>query len=198
MPTASTSSPRLSAQLLNGSGEVLAAARVPALVRCVVIAIEPPSSATSAFAAGLASPSAVTATSAPPIGRTTVCTASHNESNHGILSATNSTRYIASAAVMITGLSKTRNCSGSATRPSAFSIGMTSEPLPAGENQDAGDEREHGHERRWQPERHHAGDAVQDEPDPQHQHPRIAWQSRGHHVPPVIPFRSGLPAIRQR
>jgi hypothetical protein len=37
------------------------------------------------------------------------------ESTHGILSATNSTTYIASAAPMIQLLSKIRNCSGSAT-----------------------------------------------------------------------------------
>jgi len=42
--------------------------------------------------AGEASPSVAIAINAPPIGRTTVWTASHAESTHGILSATNSTR----------------------------------------------------------------------------------------------------------
>src|SRR6267142_2225189 len=117
METASTSSPKLRIQLLNGSGLVLAAARVPALVRCVVIATDPPRSAAIVVIVGDASPSAVTATSAPPIGRTTVCTMSQSESSHGILSATNSTRYIASATVMTIGLSNARNCGGSATSP---------------------------------------------------------------------------------
>ncbi len=36
------------------------------------------------------SPSVATATSAPPAGRMNVCTVSHSESTHGILSATNS------------------------------------------------------------------------------------------------------------
>ena len=40
---------------------------------------------------GVCSPSVATATSAPPSGRMTVCTLSHSESTHGILSATNST-----------------------------------------------------------------------------------------------------------
>src|SRR5437762_4998221 len=103
MPTATTSSATLSSQLLNGSGDVFAAARVPAFVTWVVIAIEPPRSAASAVAAGDAAPSVLTAITAPPIGRTIVWTASHTESNHGILSATNSTAYIASAAAMIAG-----------------------------------------------------------------------------------------------
>src|SRR5581483_11406864 len=78
-PTANASSSRLNAQLLNGSGLVFAAARAPALVKWVVIATDPPSSAASACAVGDASPRALTATSAPPTGRTTVCTASHSE-----------------------------------------------------------------------------------------------------------------------
>src|SRR5207247_1089656 len=117
MPTANTSSPTLRNQLLNGSGLVFAAARVPALVRCVVIATEPPSRATIVVTAGEASPSAVTATSAPPIGRTMVCTVSQTESTHGILSATNSIRYIVSAAPMTSGWSNARNWSGRVTRP---------------------------------------------------------------------------------
>src|SRR5262249_56978815 len=97
MPIAMTSSARLSSQVLNGSGDVFAAARVAAFVTCVVVAIVPPRIAASAIEAGDASPIALTAISAPPSGRTTVWTASHTESNHGILSATNSTRYIVSA-----------------------------------------------------------------------------------------------------
>ena len=57
------------------------------------------------------------AMSAPPSGRIAVWTASQTESNHGILSAMNSTAYITSAAPMIQSLSKTRYCSGSATHP---------------------------------------------------------------------------------
>src|SRR2546421_275435 len=97
------SSERLRNQLLNGSGETLTAARVDAFVTCVVIAIVPPRSAASAVDAGVAPPIALTAISAPPIGRTIVWIASQIESNHGILSATNSTRYMASATPMTAG-----------------------------------------------------------------------------------------------
>ena len=85
-----TSSARLSAQLENGSGLVLATARVPALVKCVPAARVPPRSATRPSTVGLASPSAATAMRAPPTGRISVWTASQSESSQGILSATNS------------------------------------------------------------------------------------------------------------
>src|SRR5689334_5661818 len=96
-PTATRSSDTLRTQLLNGSGETFAAARVDAFVTCVVIASVPPRSAAAAVDAAVGWPSVLTAIHAPPSGRTTVWIASHTESNHGILSATNSTRYIASA-----------------------------------------------------------------------------------------------------
>src|SRR4051812_4103676 len=97
------SSAVLRSQLLNGSGETFAAARVEAFVTCVVSARVPPRSAAAAVDAGVAWPTVLTAIHAPPSGRTTVWIASHTESNHGILSATNSTRYIASASPMTTG-----------------------------------------------------------------------------------------------
>jgi hypothetical protein len=89
--TTNASSPRLRSQFENGSGLVLARARVPALLKCDPAARVPPSSPTSASVVGLASPRVVTAMTTPPIGRMAVCTASHIESNQGILSATNST-----------------------------------------------------------------------------------------------------------
>src|SRR5438132_10024841 len=70
---------------------VFATARVLALVRCVLAASVPPTSAATALAPGDASPSVATAISAPPAGLITVCTVSHSESSHGILSAKNST-----------------------------------------------------------------------------------------------------------
>ena len=70
-PMTKTSSARLTAQLLNGSGLTLTAARVPALVRWPPAASVPPVIAMIACSHGDASPSVVTATSAPPSGRTT-------------------------------------------------------------------------------------------------------------------------------
>ncbi len=91
-PTTNTSSPRLRAQFENGSGLVLTIARVPALVRWVLPATTPPSSAASAVTVGVAWPSAVIAISAPPTGRMKVWMVSHAVSTHGILSVRNSTR----------------------------------------------------------------------------------------------------------
>ncbi len=85
------SSPRLSSQLVNGSGLALATTRVPAFVTCVLPATTPPTSAVSAVTAGEASPSVVTAMSAPPTGRMNVCSVSQMVSTQGILSARNST-----------------------------------------------------------------------------------------------------------
>ncbi len=101
----------------NGSGLVLAAARVPALVKCVPAASAPPSSATSPCIVGLASPSVVTAITAPPIGRMTVCTASHIESTQGILSATNSIDVEHERDDDHHVVVEDANCSGSATQP---------------------------------------------------------------------------------
>src|SRR5262245_21463103 len=114
-PIANRSSTKLSAQLLNGSGLVLATARVPAFETCALIATDPPSSATRPCTNGDASPRAATATSAPPTGRMTVWTASHAVSTHGILSATNSTRYSAIATLITAGCANAWNCSGNAT-----------------------------------------------------------------------------------
>ena len=89
-PTTKRSSPRLRAQFENGSGLALASTRVPLLLKCVLAASAPPRRATIVSVAGVFSPSVATAITAPPIGLMTVCTASHAESTHGILSATNS------------------------------------------------------------------------------------------------------------
>src|SRR5438093_4924722 len=90
-PMTNASSMKLRNQLLNGSGLVYATARVLALVRCVLEASVPPTSAATALAPGDASPRVATAISAPPADLITVCTVSHSESSHGILSAKNST-----------------------------------------------------------------------------------------------------------
>ena len=89
-PTTNTSSPTLRNQFENGSGLALATTRVPAFVKCVLAATVPPSSATIVSTAGDASPSAVSAISAPPSGRMKVCSVSQAESIQGILSAKNS------------------------------------------------------------------------------------------------------------
>ena len=90
-PTTNRSSPRLSSQLVNGSGLVFAMTRVPALVTCVLPATMPPSSAVRPVTAGEASPSVVIAMSAPPTGRMNVWSVSQMVSTQGILSARNST-----------------------------------------------------------------------------------------------------------
>ena len=108
-PTANASSPRLKSQFENGSGLTLTAARVPAFVKWLLAAKVPPASAVSPCTKGDASPSVDTAMRAPPTGRTSVCTVSHRLSTHGTLSATNSTRYNASAPPMIQLLSNAAN-----------------------------------------------------------------------------------------
>ena len=90
-PTTKTSSPRLSSQLVNGSGLALATTRVPAFVMWELPATMPPSSAVRPVTVGDASPSVVIAISAPPIGRMKVCRVSQIVSTQGILSARNST-----------------------------------------------------------------------------------------------------------
>ena len=90
-PITKASSARLSPQLLNGSGLTFTAARVPALVKWPPAASVPPTIAVTPCSHGAASPSVETAITAPPSGRTTVCTVSHMVSTQGTLSATNST-----------------------------------------------------------------------------------------------------------
>ncbi len=90
-PITKASSARLSPQLVNGSGLTFTAARVPALVKWPPAASVPPTIAVTPCSHGAASPSVDTAISAPPSGRTSVCTVSHTVSIHGTLSATNST-----------------------------------------------------------------------------------------------------------
>src|SRR5262249_23579545 len=82
--TTKPSSDRLRIQFENGSGLVLATARVPALVACVLVASSAPVSAASACIPGDAAPIDATAINAPPAGRINVCTASQMESTHGI------------------------------------------------------------------------------------------------------------------
>src|SRR5688572_13878254 len=116
-PTTKRSSPKLRIQFENGSGLVLAAARVLVLLRWLPAATTPPASATSPSIAGDVSPSVVTATSAPPTGRIAVCTMSHSVATYGILSAQNSTKYMTAAAPMTRSLLKAWNCGGSSTQP---------------------------------------------------------------------------------
>ena len=70
-PTTKRSSAMLRAQFEKGSGLALARTRVPLLLKCVLAASAPPSSATTASVAGAFSPSVATAINAPPIGRMT-------------------------------------------------------------------------------------------------------------------------------
>jgi hypothetical protein len=95
----------------------LATARVLVFVRWLLAATVPPRSATSPSVAGEASPRVLTAMTAPPMGRMAVCTMSHAESSHGILSAKNSTTYMIRAAPMIRSLLNTWNWGGRDTQP---------------------------------------------------------------------------------
>src|SRR5688572_8999327 len=104
-------------QFENGSGLVLAAARVLVFVRWLPAATAPPSSATSPSIVGEASPRVVTAISAPPTGRIAVWMTSQMVSTYGILSAKNSIRYIAIAAAMTISLLKAWNWGGRLTQP---------------------------------------------------------------------------------
>src|SRR6266849_3176660 len=70
--TASRSSPKLSAQLLNGSGVVLTAARVVAFVPCEVRATPPASNAAPQRHSTGAEPAALNASSAAAGGRINV------------------------------------------------------------------------------------------------------------------------------
>src|SRR5262245_37801370 len=94
------SSERLSSQLLNGSGLTFAAALVDAFAVWAVRAMLPPASAAITCHWGSTFPTTPYASNAPAAGRITVWIPSHRLSNHGILSATNSTRNITAAARM--------------------------------------------------------------------------------------------------
>src|SRR5467141_5386180 len=90
--TAKTSSPKLNAQLLNGSGLVLTAARALAFVPCEARATPPASSAAPQRHSGGAPPAAAKARRAAAGGRMKVWIASQIVSKYGILSAKNSMR----------------------------------------------------------------------------------------------------------
>src|SRR5260221_14488146 len=87
--TARASSPRLSTQLLKGSGLVLTAARVLAFVPCEVRATPPARSAALQRHSGGAATVALYARSAAAGGRVKVGTASQMGSTYGIFSARN-------------------------------------------------------------------------------------------------------------
>ena len=86
------SSPTETATLLAGSGEVLTAARRPALTAWLARAVAPPAVAATACSNDEASPAMSAPSAAPTAGRITVCTASQVLSTYGTLSATTSTR----------------------------------------------------------------------------------------------------------
>src|ERR1700675_567328 len=88
--TASRSSPKLKAQLLNGSGTVLTAARVDAFVLCEVSATPPARSAAAQRHSGGAAAAAPYARIAAAGGRMKVWSASQTVSRNGTLSARNS------------------------------------------------------------------------------------------------------------
>src|SRR5213076_1743270 len=88
--TARTSSPKLSAQLLNGSGLAFTAARALAFVPCEVRATPPAMSAALQRHSGAAPLAAAYASIAAAGGRMKVWTASQTVSKYGILSARNS------------------------------------------------------------------------------------------------------------
>src|SRR5215475_12436389 len=88
--TARTSSPKLNAQLLSGSGERFAAARALAFVPCEVSAMPPARRAAPQRQGSGADAAALKASRAAAGGRIKVCTACQMESMYGILSARNS------------------------------------------------------------------------------------------------------------
>ena len=83
--------------LVTGSGEVLTASRIPALVRCDSNAVPPPTEASTIWSSEVSSgtlPASSAPITAPAVGRIRVEIASHVESTYGILSATNSMAYM--------------------------------------------------------------------------------------------------------
>ncbi len=107
-PATVMSSPELTMTLLAGSGEVLTAARRPALARWLTRAMTPPEVAAKIWLSDESLPASRAPITAPMLGRMTVCRASHSESTYGILSATNS-RVKSTAAAMRTSV-RVRPC----------------------------------------------------------------------------------------
>src|SRR5579863_4111108 len=101
------SSPRLSAQLLSGSGDMLAAARALAFVPCEVSAMPPARSAAAQRQGSGAAAVALKANRAAAGGRMKVCTACQTESMYGTLSARNSITYRTAAMPRTMGLEST-------------------------------------------------------------------------------------------
>jgi hypothetical protein len=115
--TANASSPMLNAQLENGSGLVLAAARADALAPCDVSATLPASNAAPIFQTSGTAPNDDHAISAAAGGRMNVWTASQALSTSGILSAMNSMTKSVSAIPMMTGLERMCSEGGNCTTP---------------------------------------------------------------------------------
>ena len=112
-------------QLVNGSGEVLMTARVPALAAWVPAAIMPPprSAATVCNSSFMKSspPTAPAAMRAPAGMRMKVWIRSQMESRPGILSAKNSMKYSSAAAASTQVEDKTAMLSGREITPKASS-----------------------------------------------------------------------------
>ncbi|CAM5713807.1 hypothetical protein SCALM49S_06293 [Streptomyces californicus] len=80
IPATPRSSTTLIPMLLNGSGEVLTAIRVPAFTRWLTSAVDPPIAPAASSGSEPLSPASSAATTAPATGRTTVCAVSQTES----------------------------------------------------------------------------------------------------------------------
>jgi hypothetical protein len=135
-PRTSTSSPSESATLENGSGEVLAAARAPALEKWVAAVTDPPSKAAASAMPAPESPNTPAASAAPAGILTKVCSPSQTLSSQGSLSANISTAAIKPAAPITSGLATRCRCSGSGSqpkypaRPSAMTTRYRRSPAP--------------------------------------------------------------------
>ena len=103
--------------LLNGSGDVLMAARVVALAVKLVAASVPPRSAATKAMAPLSALKTLAASAAPAGIRMTLCTTSHSESSPGILSAKNSINTMKPLAPSTTGLANKCKPCGRLTQP---------------------------------------------------------------------------------
>src|SRR3972149_3433439 len=90
-------------QLVNGSGDVLMSTRVPALVKWLTVAREPPTRNAANSAAGPTSPTARIARIAPAGIRMKVCKVSQPVSTPGVLSAKSTTHYINEAVNITSG-----------------------------------------------------------------------------------------------
>ena len=106
------------ARLENGSGEVLAEARVVSLAAWLVAASVPPISAAAVTQLAGSPPKTAPARAAPAGILTKVWTASQTLSRPGILSTKNSRKSIRPAAPMTTGCASTWRSPGSVTQPS--------------------------------------------------------------------------------